>query len=99
MREASGHSFKSSLSHTWVRDTRDDKLTSTRGLYTKMYQEVAGIGGDAKFHKIEAEGQLSRALFPGAVRPFRYSRMSQHADMCDYSSGYHSLRVPDTYSR
>jgi len=70
MREASGHSLKSSLSHTWVRDTRDDKLTGTRGIYTKVSQEIAGIGGDAKFHKLEAEGQLSRPLFPGAVCHF-----------------------------
>ena len=82
MREASGHSFKSSLSHTWVRDTRDDKLTGTRGLYIKMYQEVAGIGGDAKFHKIEAEAQLSRALFPGAVRSFRCSRIIHYESTC-----------------
>jgi outer membrane protein insertion porin family len=67
MREAAGHSFKSSLSHAWVRDTRDDKLTGASGLYTKVYQELAGIGGDAKFHKIEAEGQFSRPLFPGMV--------------------------------
>lgn len=67
MREASGQSFKSSISHTWLRDTRDDKLTGTRGYYTKITQELAGIGGDAKFHKLEAEGQLSRPLFPGVV--------------------------------
>jgi outer membrane protein insertion porin family len=68
MREAGGHSFKSSLSHTWVHDTRDDRLTGTHGLYAKIYQELAGIGGDAKFHKIEVEGQLSRSLCPGTVR-------------------------------
>jgi outer membrane protein assembly factor BamA len=67
MREASGHSFKSSLSHTWVRDTRDDRVIGTHGLYAKVHQEIAGIGGDAKFHKFEAEGQLSRSLCPGAV--------------------------------
>lgn len=67
MREASGHSLKSSLSHTWVRDTRDDKLTGTKGLYLRVFQELAGLGGDAKFHKFEAQGQLSRPLFPGTV--------------------------------
>ena len=76
MREASGQSFKSSLSHTWVRDTRDDKLTGTRGIYTKIYQEIAGIGGDAKFHKLEAEGQLSRSLFAGTVRHLRCFKLS-----------------------
>lgn len=68
MREAAGHSLKSSLSHTLVLDTRDDKLTGTRGYYMKVFHEIAGLGGDARFHKIEAEGQLSRPLFPGTVR-------------------------------
>lgn len=67
MRQAAGYSFKSSISHTLVNDTRDDKLAGTRGFYTKIFQEIAGLGGDALFHKFEAEGQLSRTLFPGTV--------------------------------
>lgn len=67
MREASGLSLKSSLSHTLVCDTRDDKLTGNRGFYMKVFQELAGLGGDAKFHKFEAEGQLSRSLVSGTV--------------------------------
>lgn len=68
MREAAGQTLKSSVSHTWTRDTRDDKFTATRGLYTKLFQEFAGLGGDASFYKTEAEGQLSRPLVPGVVR-------------------------------
>lgn len=67
MRESSGQSFKSSISHTWIRDTRDDKLIGTQGSYSKTFQEIAGLGGDAKFHKFEAEGQISRALGYGSV--------------------------------
>ena len=67
MRKASGNSLKSSFSHTFIHDTRDDNLMGTRGLYMKVFREVAGLGGDAKFHKFEAEGQLSRSLFPGTV--------------------------------
>lgn len=69
MREASGQSFKSSVSHTWLHDTQDDRLTGSRGFYAKIFQEIAGIGGDAKFHKFEADGKFSRPLFPGAVSP------------------------------
>jgi len=65
MREAAGCTLKSALSYTWVRDTRDDNLTGTRGAYTKLYNEFAGLGGDTSFYKTEVEGQLSRRLLPG----------------------------------
>jgi len=70
MRESAGVSLKSSLSHTFLLDTRDDKMAATRGAYGKIYQEIAGLalGGDASFYKAEAEGQVSRALGRGVVR-------------------------------
>lgn len=49
-------------------DTRDDKLTATRGSYAKFSHEFAGLGGDANFYKAEVEGQLSRPIFDGVVR-------------------------------
>ncbi|KII84672.1 hypothetical protein PLICRDRAFT_701821 [Plicaturopsis crispa FD-325 SS-3] len=65
MRAAAGQTSKSALSHTWTRDTRDDRHTATRGMYTKLFQQFAGLGGDASFYKAEAEGQISRPLFSG----------------------------------
>lgn len=94
MREASGQSFKSSILHTWLRDTRDNKLTGTRGFYTKITQELAGLGGDAKFHKLEAEGQLSRPIIPGVVRLSNFCLYCTGLRLT--SSGYRSLHVPDT---
>lgn len=79
MREAAGTSVKSSLSHTFKYDTRDDKLAATRGVYAKTYQELAGLalGGDARFYKAEAEGQVSRMLGrSGVVGPPRPSFVS-----------------------
>ena len=67
MREAAGQSVKSSLFHTWTRDTRDDRLIGTRGSYLKLSQELAGLGGDASFYKTEAHGQLSRRFLPHTV--------------------------------
>lgn len=67
MREAAGQSVKSSLFHTWIRDTRDDRVLGTRGSYLKFSQELAGLGGDAAFYKTEGHGQLSRPLFPHTV--------------------------------
>ncbi|KZT10437.1 uncharacterized protein LAESUDRAFT_644455 [Laetiporus sulphureus 93-53] len=70
MREAAGQSIKSAVLHSWVRDTRDDKLLGTRGSYLKFIQELAGLGGDASFYKSEAHAQLSRSLFPGTTISF-----------------------------
>ena len=44
-------------------------MSATRGVYGKIYQEIAGLalGGDASFYKAEAEAQVSRALGRGVV--------------------------------
>ncbi|KAI0367215.1 hypothetical protein BV20DRAFT_1037862 [Pilatotrama ljubarskyi] len=70
MREAAGQSIKSSVFHSWTRDTRDDRLLGTRGSYAKLFQEFAGLGGDASFYKTEAHGQLARSLLPGLTVSF-----------------------------
>ncbi|KAI0938849.1 hypothetical protein AcV5_000440 [Taiwanofungus camphoratus] len=70
MREAAGQSVKSAVSHSWVRDTRDDRLIGTRGSYIKLYQEFAGLGGDASFYKTEAHTQFARQLVPGVTISF-----------------------------
>ena len=64
MRQSAGTSVKSSLSHTFLYDTRDDKITATRGAYGKFFHELAGFGtgGDARFYKVEMEGQVSRKI-------------------------------------
>lgn len=67
MREAAGPSTKSAVSHTWTRDTRDDSIFGTRGSYLRFAQELAGLGGDASFHKTEAHAQLARPVIPGVV--------------------------------
>jgi outer membrane protein insertion porin family len=36
MRESAGVTLKSSISHTWTKDTRDDRIKATRGLYSKV---------------------------------------------------------------
>ncbi|KAI0318083.1 surface antigen-domain-containing protein [Amylostereum chailletii] len=65
IREAAGQSVKSSIFHSWARDTRNGTITSTEGGLTKIRHEFAGLGGDAAFYKVEAEGQACRQLFPG----------------------------------
>ncbi|BGP43053.1 hypothetical protein JCM10449v2_007068 [Rhodotorula kratochvilovae] len=65
IRNAAGPSVKSALSHTFVRDTRDDPFVSTTGAFVKLKQEYAGLGGDAHFVKAEQEGSISRSLGGG----------------------------------
>ena len=67
MREAAGQSIKSSVFHTWTHDTRDDSLFGTRGLYLRLFQELAGLGGDTSFYKTEGAAHLARPLIPGVV--------------------------------
>ncbi|KAG6888003.1 hypothetical protein C0992_009956 [Termitomyces sp. T32_za158] len=65
MREAAGQTFKSSLSHSFVIDSRNDRLMPTKGHYAKVFNEFAGLGGDASFYKCELEGQISRPVIGG----------------------------------
>lgn len=62
IRNAAGPSVKSALSHTMVRDTRDDPFIATSGSYLRLMQEYAGLGGDVNFVKTEGETKISRAL-------------------------------------
>ena len=68
MRASAGQTFKSSISHSYIIDTRDDRIMATRGKYAKLYNEFAGLGGDASFYKTELEGQVSRPIVDGVVR-------------------------------
>jgi outer membrane protein insertion porin family len=67
MREAAGQTSKSSLSYSYTIDTRNDKIAPTTGYYAKLFNEFAGLGGDASFFKNEAEGHVSRPIFDGIV--------------------------------
>lgn len=82
MREAAGTTSKSAVSYTYTLDTRDDRVMSTRGMYGKIYQELAGLGGDASFYKAEAESQLSRPLLSGIV------------SITSFPKGYAELALP-----
>ncbi|KAL8276648.1 hypothetical protein RQP46_010916 [Phenoliferia psychrophenolica] len=65
IRDAAGATVKSSLSHTFLRDTRDDPFLATTGSHLKLKQEFAGLGGDSSFVKAEGEFSSSRSLGGG----------------------------------
>jgi len=62
-----GHSLKSALKHTYTLDTRDKPAVPSEGYLAKFVNEVAGLGGDVKFVKSEAEFQYNLPLSHGLV--------------------------------
>lgn len=68
VRTAAGTSIKSSLFHTWTRDTRDHPTLGTRGVRAQLRHELAGLAGaGAGFYKAEGSLSASRVLHPGLV--------------------------------
>nr|CAG8527105.1 5896_t:CDS:10 [Entrophospora candida] len=67
IRESAGHSLKSSISHTFIYDSRDDIMLPSTGYYLKLFQEVAGFGGDVNFIKSEIENQINYPLGKGFI--------------------------------
>lgn len=69
VRAEAGDSVKSSISHTWIRDRRNNTSLPTRGNYTKTLLELAGWGplqGDVAFAKSEVETQMALPIpIPG----------------------------------
>ncbi|KAF1932939.1 uncharacterized protein M421DRAFT_1513 [Didymella exigua CBS 183.55] len=62
VRADAGDSFKSSLTHSWTNDRRDNPLLPSRGYLLKTVAELAGLGalaGDVSFLKTEAESHLA----------------------------------------
>lgn len=58
VRNDAGDSFKSSITHTWVAEKRDNPLLPSRGYLLKTVSELAGWGplrGDVAFLKTELE--------------------------------------------
>ncbi len=61
IRNAEGTTLVSSVGYSLVYDTRNDVRNPSRGLYFGFSQELAGVGGDVKFIRSEAD---ARAYYP-----------------------------------
>lgn len=70
VRNDAGHSLKSSISQEYNLDTRNDHIFPSNGLYLKIFQELAGIGGDVSFFKFELQTSKSLALPLGSSLTF-----------------------------
>ncbi|XP_067906965.1 sorting and assembly machinery component 50 homolog B [Heterodontus francisci] len=68
VREESGHSLKSSISHTMTVDTRNSAILPKCGALFKINQELAGYtGGDVSFLKEDVELQFNSSLLWDSV--------------------------------
>ncbi|KAI9636477.1 putative mitochondrion protein [Dioszegia hungarica] len=79
IRELAHPSTKSSLSHTWTTDTRNDPWTGTSGRLLKVTNEYAGLPGssqNAHFFKTIFQSHLSRALYEGSNIRYSISSMT-----------------------
>ncbi|EXJ81026.1 hypothetical protein A1O3_07314 [Capronia epimyces CBS 606.96] len=69
VKSEAGDSFKSSISHSWSADWRDNPSLPSRGYYAKTTAELAGWGplrGDVAFFKSELETQSALPIpLPG----------------------------------
>ena len=69
IRGDAGDSFKSSITHTWIKDRRNNPLLPTNGYFTKTILELAGWGplvGDVGFAKSEVQTQAAMPIqIPG----------------------------------
>lgn len=69
IRGDAGDSFKSSITHTWIKDRRNNPLLPTSGYFTKTILELAGWGplvGDVGFAKSEIQTQAAMPIqIPG----------------------------------
>lgn len=69
IRADAGDSVKSSITHTWISDARDNPILPSKGYFLKTVSEVAGWGplqGDVAFWRSEIETQTATSIpIPG----------------------------------
>jgi len=59
--------LSSILGYTFAWDRRNDPITPTRGFNVRFGQDLAGLGGDVKYLRTDAEANFYRGLYPGVV--------------------------------
>lgn len=64
IQEQNGTNLTSAVGQTFTYDERDNKFNPTRGYFVSVTQELAGLGGDAKYLKHEAKGSYYYPIAP-----------------------------------
>lgn len=67
VRENSGHSLKSSLSHTFISDGRDDWILPSKGHLFKHTIQLSDFLGNVRSWKSDVEVQLNKEIFNNVV--------------------------------
>lgn len=60
-----GDSLTSQVGYSLFLDFRNDPIHPTRGFYTKINQDFAGLGGSVRYLKTEVEAATYYGIFPG----------------------------------
>ena len=63
VRQDAGHTLKCAVKHTLEADERDDPVAPTSGYVARLTHELAGLGGDVFFGKMDVHMQVFRELF------------------------------------
>lgn len=63
--------LSSIFGYTFAWDRRNDPITPTRGFNVTFGQDLAGLGGDVKYLRTDAEANFYRGLYPGVVSSLR----------------------------
>lgn len=63
--------LSSIVGYTFSWDRRNDPIAPTRGFNVRFGQDLAGIGGDVRYLRTDAEANFFRGLYPGVVSSLR----------------------------
>jgi outer membrane protein insertion porin family len=65
IKDQAGQSLKTAISHSFVRDRRDNATLPTRGHFLSMHHELAGVGSksDTSYFKNEIAAQIHHRLW------------------------------------
>jgi outer membrane protein assembly factor BamA len=69
VKDQAGQSLKTAITHSFVRDRRDNATLPTRGHYIALHHELAGVGtkSDSSFFKKEVAAQIHQRLLEPVV--------------------------------
>ncbi|GAU96159.1 hypothetical protein RvY_07645 [Ramazzottius varieornatus] len=67
VRQYTGHSLKSAVINEIIHDTRDHAMLPEEGFLVRVFNELAGLGGDVMHLKTEAHLQMNVSLYKSIV--------------------------------
>ncbi|CAJ0755895.1 10733_t:CDS:2, partial [Entrophospora sp. SA101] len=90
IRESAGHSLKSSISHTFIYDKRDDIILPSSGYYFKLFQIFSASLRNGILYPLKDKSNISDRFFLGgaqSVRGFKLNGLGPREDKKDSLGG------------